>query len=61
MTLAEMLAQLAIAELPDLIKLGTAVFNEIQSRTESGAIQVASVAAKAATDAAFEEKFGEKP
>lgn len=61
MTLAEMLAQLAIAELPDLIKLGQAVFAELQSRSESGAIQVASEAAKVATDAAFEQKFGEKP
>ena len=61
MTIEEILAQLAIAELPDLIKLGTAVFAEIQSRTESGAIQVASIAAKVATDAAFENKFGEKP
>ena len=58
MTLEEVLLQIAIAELPDLIKLERAVAEAITTRRAAPALDAAVTSAEIAADIAEDEKFG---
>lgn len=61
LTVADLIAQIAIQELPDLQKLGHAIVDAIAAKGIAPAVQAALQAGEVAADLVEAEKFGPAP